>query len=584
MNNTQLFPFERNRYYAGKMLSSADFGAEQAYFNNKRRFLNNMLFGSGVVCGLSVYNLDDLSIFLESGCAIDGTGREIVVDTSVVKKLSAIEGFDQVTGNKLTLCLRYREEDVHPVYSVKRQSADAEYEYNRIKEGYELFLKDTDEIIRYQLDSEFFAKEVIYQDADFVVELKVPTTVCKERYAKLQVTAKKISSSTKTLLCDAVIQMPAFLTDEGKHELPVSFNNLNLSEGESITKDYWVFVPNLALEETTLVIKSSSQEGEDSGNSVKILLDNIAPDVLVNSEIGKVSLEMQALNNMEDFICLADITLVRTEAAYIIERVVERNVKKYIETPAQGSERRAYLDFFRSAENVKGKAAEEDVVNGVNLPKAYEEQSIKIATGIVEIPIGGRAKANKVFYSGEIMHGLGAGVVYVEIGQEYIEDDAAYGANVKSTIYGNADLFEKNAGKNPKAATAVKVLNDKGSFITAARFSEDTECLMLTYRWIAIKFAGNGIQDMMGAGAGQWIEVETPTAVIGTKEEHYFGVKFHNMEKCSIAYEVSDSYGGTITPDGVYTAPNKEGVYEIKIYCMEQPYICTYAYAVVKKK
>ena len=65
MNNNQLFPFERNRYYAGKMLSSADFGAEQAYFNNKRRFLNNMLFGSGIVCGLSVYNLDDLSIFLE---------------------------------------------------------------------------------------------------------------------------------------------------------------------------------------------------------------------------------------------------------------------------------------------------------------------------------------------------------------------------------------------------------------------------------------------------------------------------------------------------------------------------------------
>ena len=42
MNNNQIYPFERNRYYPGKMLTSADFQAEQNYFNNKRRFLNNM--------------------------------------------------------------------------------------------------------------------------------------------------------------------------------------------------------------------------------------------------------------------------------------------------------------------------------------------------------------------------------------------------------------------------------------------------------------------------------------------------------------------------------------------------------------
>lgn len=59
MENRQLLPFERNRYYVGKLLTSADFQAEQAYFNNKRRFLNQMMFGSGIICGLSVYSLDD---------------------------------------------------------------------------------------------------------------------------------------------------------------------------------------------------------------------------------------------------------------------------------------------------------------------------------------------------------------------------------------------------------------------------------------------------------------------------------------------------------------------------------------------
>mgnify|MGYP003476068094 FL=1 len=41
---------------------------------------------------------------------------------------------------------------------------------------------------------------------------------------------------------------------------------------------------------------------------------------------------------------------------------------------------------------------------------------------------------------------------------------------------------------------------------------------------------------------------------------------------------------GEVTSDGIYSAPAKEGVYEIKISCTDKPQICTYAYAIVKKK
>ena len=133
MENRQLLPFERNRYYVGKLLTSADFQAEQAYFNNKRRFLNQLMFGSGIVCGLSVYSLDDLSVMIESGAAIDGLGREIVVENSVVRKLSAIEGFETLSSEHAALCLRYREEAVHPVCTVNRMERDEEYELNRLR-------------------------------------------------------------------------------------------------------------------------------------------------------------------------------------------------------------------------------------------------------------------------------------------------------------------------------------------------------------------------------------------------------------------------------------------------------------------
>lgn len=157
MKNTDVIPFERNRYYAGKMLTSSDFLAEQIYNNNKRRFINQTVIGSGILCGCSVFWLDDLSVLVESGAAIDSMGREIVIENSVVKKLSAISGFESLRTNQAVICLRYQEKDVHAVYTVNRQENESEYEYNRVAEGYELFLMDEEDTEQtLELDTEFF--------------------------------------------------------------------------------------------------------------------------------------------------------------------------------------------------------------------------------------------------------------------------------------------------------------------------------------------------------------------------------------------------------------------------------------------
>jgi len=161
MNNSQIYPFERNRYYPGKMLTSADFEAEQSYFMNRERFLSGLMYGSGIVCGLGVFSLDDLSLLVESGVAYDGNGREIVVDSSVVKKLSAIEGFDSLKTDNACLCVRYKEEQTAAVYAAGKAEGDREYEYNRISEKYELFLSDMSDIPpEIELETEFLEKQI----------------------------------------------------------------------------------------------------------------------------------------------------------------------------------------------------------------------------------------------------------------------------------------------------------------------------------------------------------------------------------------------------------------------------------------
>lgn len=140
MKNMKYFPFERNKYFYGKLLTVDDFETEQRYMNDKRRVLNRFLYGTGVVCGLNVVPIDDMTISVEPGLALDFSGREIVVDTPAVKKLSMIDGFDSFirSGDEkkyLYLCMDYKETEREPVHNVTGESG---VEYNRYQEGYEL--------------------------------------------------------------------------------------------------------------------------------------------------------------------------------------------------------------------------------------------------------------------------------------------------------------------------------------------------------------------------------------------------------------------------------------------------------------
>ena len=150
MKNTKLFPFERNKYFYGKLLSVDDFELEQDYMNNKRRMLNRYLNGCGVVAGLHVVGLDEQTISVEAGIALDATGRELVMDVPVVKKLSMLDGFGACRSRQdrpyIYLCLEYGETEtdrVHNVTKNARPERDGEdVDYNKIREGCRLYLTD----------------------------------------------------------------------------------------------------------------------------------------------------------------------------------------------------------------------------------------------------------------------------------------------------------------------------------------------------------------------------------------------------------------------------------------------------------
>lgn len=75
-------PFERERYYYGKLLTEKSLSDEQRYFNEKRWMLNRRATGWGVLCGLKVEvdNSGDCPVVIvHPGTALDRYGQEIEV-------------------------------------------------------------------------------------------------------------------------------------------------------------------------------------------------------------------------------------------------------------------------------------------------------------------------------------------------------------------------------------------------------------------------------------------------------------------------------------------------------------------------
>lgn len=586
MKNNQLFPFERNRYYSGKLLTSADFEAEQLYMNNKRRFLNRIMFGSGIACGLSVVNLDDLSILMESGVAIDETGREIVVESTVIKRLSGVKGFDSLKSDRAGLYIRYKEEDVHTVYCGDIGADGKEYESNRIDEGYELYLKDMEDTTPFEdEDGELILKECFMNNADYEVSVSMPYTVAKGQAVKLVVSVRRKSEDTKALDFHARLQTPAFTNAGGKHELEIDMRNISLSRGQKLVKAYYLNCDNTQATETDILcsrediwLQVDGYEVEPgSGIHFKVLLSDRQPYQIAASEAGKASLDANMKSKAEDGVCIAVLQLLRTEANCLISGISEEGFRRYIMTPGKSAQRQLLMSYFTGGgkrEQVP-EASRQETGRSV----AEKEMPAFMTSGRLEIPLDVNMKKGDVCVSEEIMHGLGKGNVYVEVGNEYIDEEMYGRKNSRNVIYGNPALFD--ADECMQVETAVKVLNDKGSFQVAARLLGEQKSIVLQLNWVAFKFGME--KDAQEQDAEGFIAPEMPTVRLRAKESYFFNVNFNNMEPCRLSYELTEPESGEIGADGLYTAPAKEGVYEICIYCTDMPRISTYAYAVVSK-
>jgi hypothetical protein len=76
---------KRTNFFAGRILTAADFQAEQSYFRERMRLHNLNCHGSGIVSGLEVSTSEGpaRSIIVSPGTALDPLGNEINLFSAV---------------------------------------------------------------------------------------------------------------------------------------------------------------------------------------------------------------------------------------------------------------------------------------------------------------------------------------------------------------------------------------------------------------------------------------------------------------------------------------------------------------------
>lgn len=566
MNNIGLLPFERNNYFKGKLLSADSFEAEQKYHNDKRRLINRFAGGFGVVCGLDTIAVSDDKISVEAGVAIDGCGREIVVDAPNVRRLSALNGYDiNKSGGDYYLYIEYAERLTEEV-RLDREGGSGGV-FDKVSESFGLYLTDTPAHMERGGGSYYRCSAVIFGNEEAEICISVPKFIGAKELFPLEVTvmphdpaAELRVSFTVELKCVRYNNESSIRVDlDTRLEKSSSggYTRSFICSGMNIVNDMAEFF--IAAGEPDIRI-GSKRYTSDGDITVKSTMTADDPAKCA-CDSRRTTLFNFVNNGSEIDVCLAKISFENYAITGICEFPFEHYYKTNTELAIENAVLRDRISVLERALS----APEREAKTGVS-----EESAADISSGEAVIDLGIGGKAGKRFFSEEIPHGLGLGNVQVTVG---LKDESA---DDECFVYGSQEVFnEKSDGV--RAELAVRVNNDTGTFKIGLRLLESAAEYNAVVHWTAVRRRASGSES-----ADRRIIIDNGAKTLGIRESAYFTVKFVNLPPSDIRWIVLTENGGSIDENGCYTAPNHSGVFKIRATCVNDSTVTAAAYVVVK--
>lgn len=578
MKDRNYFPFERNRYFYGKLLSVQDFQREQAYMNHKRRLLNRLLYGDGVLCGLQVLEVDEESISVEMGVALDSLGREIVLEQPVVKRLSVLDGFQEhcvenENGAILYLCIEYSEEEAEPVHCIGA-SANEEgkpLECNKWKEGCRLFLTSEEpEGNQRLLNHAYEETRMVFSGRGIQVRQSVPRFMNRGQDAVIRILIEKNGNGE-----EISFQYEAELTGasyQGKRRMTFQFRESEWEPADNYEVEYAVQASVQDMEGRIEVLPDSFQLQMGEHKQAYQAEGCFGFQVVSGSRRQEIwdafykSAAEDILNAAwHPPLYLARIAVIQAGDSYVIERIENLPYRQYVwNNRLLGALCRMELSYQPDKDR-----REESLHPSVKQTHQWEPFASNSAFGVAEISLGIGGAAGKCFYSEEIIHGLGTGAVIVTVGAVNPQKAG------REIVYGTRDIFPEEKGE-VNVETAVKLQVDRGSFRIGIRCLKDVDAKKLTVYWMAVRAQEDVLETKQST-----MSIRPNLPRIRVRETLNLEALIDEEPSGMVCWAVKDDSGGNINENGLYTAPNQPGIYEIWATSMEDESLHASVYVIV---
>ncbi|HIW34281.1 MAG TPA: hypothetical protein IAA29_15980 [Candidatus Paenibacillus intestinavium] len=554
MNKSRYVPFERNRYFYGKLLTVRDFMSEQTYNSDKHRLSNRLLFGSGVVSGLQVVAVDDKSISMETGVALDKLGREIVVASPVTIKLSNVDGFtNNDYAKNVYLCIAYDEKGKEPVHTVGGGVGASEEvsEHNRILESYRIYITEQAPKPQ-QLEYDYLIEDTWswYDDGQVRIYQQLPRYVEYGQSFELKLVIEK-TLQTPPVSFQYELELEHADIIDGLVDGKVVFSEPTDANGTRYEKIITLRAHPANGDEKNKQIQLSSvsssaklvigerllYELSQPKQTVQISRESVAERILHAYYARPLDQAMEAPS--DPCIYIAQINLLQMGASYVIDKVIQQPFHDYVVNPtllykmllASNLSAHEHVEQTVQEESVK---SEEQIIPFPTIeeefarlipPQIEELEEQQVITGIAEISIEAPKKLKwyhrkqRRFISEEIEHGFDVGLPVLltlalsdEDGQSNIPVPEMWKRS-DTIVVGDKDVFKGSEYELdfPKVSLAHIQYPSKGSFRIGVKVNQKTERLRLRVRWWAVK----AVEEEAAGLAAEAIEQSHNSAATG---------------------------------------------------------------------
>ena len=571
MSNANFFPFERNRYFYGKLLTVRDFEVEQRYHCTKRELLNRLVHGAGVVCGLGVTASDESTLMIESGMALDYQGREIIVPEPLFRKLQMLEGQETLAGRPdAYLCLAYAEEDVEPVNATGAE-VGSQRQFDLTREGFRLFL--TTEPPAYQSLLETAGREnvsVLYQSDELLLVLSVPAELCAGEEFQVQVLVVKNEKTP-----------PVQFSLEGENTFAESDNGrVRLAWRESREEKRCVYTVEFPLRAKAMSDVDSRLFPEGCELNVELGSHHYKNYLEVPAAVhlcGDQEACRQRRMRMDDLsrhlrgrelpLYLAKLELIHSAGGVFVGSVTSLPFGQMMKREsAAGGGSAGELTVTTSVRSLEYwqkpdvKAVYQPSAGALHLDfgiPSPEQYDYAVAHGTVDLTMPGGIRVNSRVFSQEIAHGLGAGAVDVRLSVEFQDKEET------ALLCGNSEVFKSKNIKiaPPWVEAAAVVYPERGTMRIGLWLHDTVEGNLVRVHYFAQKPERDTSRLLSQRRVS--LTVTPEFSRLGCREKLQFQADVVGCEDKSVTWSVKEENGGAIDRNGLYQAPELPGTYEI---------------------